>query len=109
MPALCFEAVAVCHADRSDHAIVDLHLADNVRGTELLGQLGNPTCMGILFAGDSASGMQLTSSHGTGFIRKPFHADHLLGAPAIVIEICMIGSSFLPLSPRFRALESSGT
>jgi DNA-binding response OmpR family regulator len=101
------EAVSLCQAHRPDYAIVDLHLADDLLGTELIGKLAEPTRMGVLFASDNASGLSLTSAQGLAFIAKPFRAEDLVDALAVVVEIHTKGSSSLPHPPGFRLLEAS--
>lgn len=64
------EAVGLHHAQHADHAIVDIHLADNVIGTELMNQTGEPTPMSIPFASDVASGMSLIGHIGHRFYKE---------------------------------------
>jgi DNA-binding response OmpR family regulator len=103
------EAVALCSRYRPDYAIVDLRLADGGIGTEIIGQIGGVTGVGVMYASDTQGGIPLTAADGIAFLSKPYSPADLLSGLAIVVDIVTKGSSARAHPRGFRVLRPGPT
>jgi DNA-binding response OmpR family regulator len=102
------EAVALGELHKPDLAILDVRLARDNRGPEIAKRLNSRGKFGVLYAtGTDARNSTLTIADGEALITKPYRAEDLVRALAIVREIATTGTATPPFPPRFRLLPES--
>ena len=79
-------AVALAKHHEPDLAVIDLNLADNGLGTEIIQELGGVGRLGILYT-TGASQVMLTRTDGHARLAKPYRDTDLLRSLQIVTEI----------------------
>lgn len=96
-------AVALAKHHEPDLAVIDLNLADNGRGTEIVQKLGHIGRLGILYTTGAAKVM-LTRADGHARLDKPFSDTDLLRGLEIVTEIISTGLASPPFPRGFQPL-----
>jgi DNA-binding response OmpR family regulator len=97
------EAVALAKTHKPDLAVIDLRLAGNGLGTEIIAQLGTVVKLGVLYT-TGASQVILTSSNGHASLAKPFRDTELVRSLEIVGEILFSGLASPPFPSGFQLL-----
>jgi DNA-binding response OmpR family regulator len=97
-------AVVLGKRHKPDLAVIDLRLADNGLGTEIVAQLGGIEHLGVLYA-TGASQIALTAADGHARLAKPFHDTELVRSLEIVTELLSHGLASLPFPRGFHLLR----
>jgi len=97
-------AVTLARLHHPTVAIVDIHLADADRGTDLPGRLAPTWPFAVLFASGIGHAAKLYDTGGTAILTKPYSAGDLVTALAVVGDIVATGSSARPLPAGMRLL-----
>ena len=98
------EAAAMATAHRPDLAILDLHLAQGGRGTDIRALVTGGGRIGILFASGNIDTANLTGADGEASIRKPYFGPDLARALEIVQQILRGQPAAPPIPPGVRVL-----
>lgn len=98
------DAVALAWAHKPDLALIDLRLADGGMGTEIAAKLAPFVGLGILYASGNTSQLVLTARDGHACLTKPYRADDLLRALALVQNLVETGRAMPPFPRGFRVL-----
>jgi len=98
------EGVALAREHEPDLAILDVRLADERPGTDIVVELGGIGRLGVLYA--TGNKLKLTAADGHACIGKPYNETDLLRALDIVIEIVTDGTASLPFPRGFKLLAS---
>jgi DNA-binding response OmpR family regulator len=101
------EAVELDRRHKPDIAVIDLRLADGIRGTEIAGRLSARNGVGILYSTGDISRVSLTSSDGHACLCKPYSVETLLRSLAIVSAILAAKTSLPPFPAGFRLLTAT--
>ena len=102
------EAVALGELHKPDLAVLDVRLARGDHGPDIARRLKSKGKFGVLYAtGTNARNSTLTMADGEAMIAKPYRAEDLVRALAIVREIATAGTATPPFPPRFRLLPES--
>jgi len=99
------EAIALGRRHRPDFAIIDMRLADNGIGTDIVVELGMLGRIGVLYATGNMSKVFLTATNGDACLSKPYSPVDLLRALEIVADIVATGTAFPPFPHRFQVLR----
>jgi DNA-binding response OmpR family regulator len=102
------EGVASGRADRPDLAIIDMRLADDGLGSEIVAQLQDGPRIGVLYASGNINHV-IRSAAGDACIAKPYHIGDLLRALRIVEQIVSNGATRPPFPRGFRLLNATET
>jgi DNA-binding response OmpR family regulator len=100
------EAVALARRHAPDLAVIDLRLADNGLGTDIVAELGNLGQLGILYT-TGASQTVLTTGDGHARLAKPFRDVELLRSLEIVLELVSSGLATPPFPRGFQLLPAA--
>jgi DNA-binding response OmpR family regulator len=99
------EGIALGELHKPDLALLDLRLAKGSLGTDIARRLNSAANLGVLYAtGNNPKSNPLTITDGDAVIAKPFRAEDLLRALAIVWEITRDGRATPPYPRNFRLL-----
>jgi DNA-binding response OmpR family regulator len=100
------EGVAFGRADRPDLAIIDMRLADEGLGSEIVAQLQDGPRIGVLYASGNINHV-IRSADGDACIAKPYHISDLLRALRIVEQIVSNGTVPPPFPRGFYLLNAT--
>jgi ActR/RegA family two-component response regulator len=100
------EGVSLARYHRPDFAIINFHLADGERGTDLAAELEDIPGMGILFATGNV-GNALTAANGHACLMKPYRESEVRRALEIVGEMLTGRTSSLPFPRGFKVLPET--
>ena len=104
------EGVTLGEMHKPDLAVLDLRLAQGDNGADIARRLNSRANFGVLYAtGNDQPDSALSIEVGDALIRKPFRADELAQALAIVWEIATAGTATLPFPKGFRLLPRPAT
>ena len=98
------EAVALGLRHHPDLAIIDLRLAEDGLGTDIVDQLGATGTLGVLYASGDTAQVILTASDGHACLAKPYEADDLVRSLEIVAELVSTGWAAPPFPRGFQVL-----
>lgn len=99
------EAVALIREHSPDLAVIDLRLADDEPGTEIVARLGGIGRLGVLYASGNISKLRGTEGHAS--IAKPYRDIDLLRGLEIVAELVATGTASPPFPRGFQVLKPS--
>ncbi len=99
------EGLALYRQYRPGLIILDLRLANDELGTQLVAQIHPFRNVGILYVTGNSCELELTRHDGHGCLSKPYRASDLLQSLKIVAEIAHGGKSKLPFPAGFHLLE----
>ena len=100
------EGISLARYHRPDFAIINFHLANGDRGTDLAAELEDIPALGILFVTGNV-GNALTSANGHACLTKPYRENEVRRALEIVGEIVAGGTSSLPFPRGFKVLPEA--
>jgi ActR/RegA family two-component response regulator len=100
------EGVSLARYHRPDFAIINFHLADGDRGTDLAAELEDIPALGILFVTGNV-GNALTAANGHACLAKPYRENEVRRALEIVGEMVAGGTSSLPFPAGFKVLPET--
>ena len=89
------EAVSLARQHKLDLAIIDLSLADNGLGTDIVAQLGKSPSLGILYTTGAVQTI-LMATDGHARLSKPFRDTELVRSLEIVTELLSRGQASPP-------------
>ena len=96
------EAVALVQQHKPDLAIVDVRVANDDLGTDIVVHLGGIGRLGVLYA--TGNKLRLTAADGHACIGKPYSESGLLRALDIVSELTTEGTASPPFPRGFHLL-----
>ena len=100
------EGISLARYHRPDFAIINFHLADGDRGTDLAAELEDIPALGILFVTGNV-GNALTAANGHACLTKPYRENEVRRALEIVGEMVAGGTSSLPFPRGFKVLPEA--
>jgi DNA-binding response OmpR family regulator len=102
------QAVALIGLHNPDLAVLDVRLAQGGRGPEIVQQANGKGKFGVLYAtGDDARTSLLTQLDGEAAIAKPYRAEDVVSALAVVRQIATLGVATPPFPTGFRLLPQA--
>jgi CheY-like chemotaxis protein len=98
------EAVDLGRLHKPDLALIDLRLADEGCGTDIVAQLGSLENLGILYASGNIEQFSLTASDGHACLAKPYRSVDLQRGLEIVATMVATGVATPPFPLGFHVL-----
>ena len=101
------EAVDLGRLHKPDLALIDLRLADEGRGTDIVRQLGSREGLGVLYASGNIEQFSLTATDGHACLAKPYRSGDLERGLEIVARMVATGIATPPFPPGFHVLPQA--
>jgi DNA-binding response OmpR family regulator len=101
-------AVTLAELHKPDLGVFDIRLAKGGLGPEIVQRLGGAAGFGVLYTtGNAARHSTLTRADGIAWLAKPYHAEDVAHALAIVREVATAGTATPPFPQGFHLLPEA--